>query len=146
MTAKHERGVRVMWDEAMKRPVSKYSKEHWTQLAIARLFAKSEGVNLEVVDDDGVGGSRKNSISTAMDAEPMTKFESDIIANDLRRYGFTGFERQVSPFDNGEGGNLLKIQFAWKDKKVALEVYGPTQFLSPSQDLDGSIKARTRLL
>eukprot|EP00520_Triparma_pacifica_P015110 CAMPEP_0118643390 /NCGR_PEP_ID=MMETSP0785-20121206/6366_1 /TAXON_ID=91992 /ORGANISM="Bolidomonas pacifica, Strain CCMP 1866" /LENGTH=675 /DNA_ID=CAMNT_0006535051 /DNA_START=153 /DNA_END=2176 /DNA_ORIENTATION=+ len=146
-TAKHEETVKMLWDDVMKRPVTQFSSEAWSQLEIARLFARSEGVDLEVIDDDGRGGSRREIMENAanVDDKPATRFERNI-ANDLARFGFSGFETEVSPFDNGEGGKLLKIDIAWKEEKVALELDGPTHFLSPSNKRDGPTKAKKRLL
>ncbi|GMI49153.1 hypothetical protein TrCOL_g7717 [Triparma columacea] len=147
LIAKHEETVRILWDEAMKRPPTEFKSENWTQLEIARLFARSEGVHLEVVDNDGRGGNRSDMMERAAKTidNPATRFERDI-ANDLKRFGFSGFETEVTPFDNREGGNLLKIDIAWKKEKVALELDGPSHFLSPSNERNGPTKAKKRLL
>jgi len=58
----------------------------------------------------------------------------------------------VSPFEGVEGGELLKIDIAWRKDKVALELDGPTHFLTALRGgsseirLDGPSKAKTRLL
>jgi hypothetical protein len=147
LIAKHEETVRILWDEAMKRPPTEFKSEAWTQLEIARLFARSEGVHLEVVDNDGRGGNRSEMMERAANTidNPAKRFERDM-ANDLKRFGFSGFETEVTPFDNREGGNLLKIDIAWKKEKVALELDGPSHFLSPSNEIDGPTKAKKRLL
>lgn len=148
LIAKHEKTVRMLWNEAMKRQVSEFQDGEWSQLEIARLFARSEGVHLKVVDDDGGGRSKRNMIERAaanVDNNPPSSFERDI-ANDLKRFGFSGFKTEISPFDNREGGNLLKIDIAWKKEKVALELDGPSHFLSPSNERDGPTKAKNRLL
>ena len=149
LIAKHEEAVRILWDAAMKRPPTEFKSENWTQLESARLFARSEGVHLEVVDNDGRGGNRSEMMERAANENvtnnPATRFERDI-ANDLKRFGFSGFETEVTPLDNREGGNLLKIDIAWKKEKVALELDGPSHFLSPSNERDGTTKAKKRLL
>ena len=107
----------------MKRPPTEFESENWTQLEIARLFARSEGVHLEVIDNDGRGGNRSEMMERAANTidNPTTRFERDI-ANDRKRFGFSGFEMEVTPFDKREGGNLLKIDIALKKEKVALEL------------------------
>jgi len=148
LIAKDEETVRMLWDEAMKRPPTEFTSENLTQLEMARLFARSEGVHLEVVDDDGSGGSKRNLMERAaanFTDNAATRFERNI-ANDLKRFGFSGFKTEITPFDNGEGGDLLKIDIAWKKEKVALELDGPYHFLSPSNKRDGPTKAKKRLL
>ena len=73
------------------------------------------------------------------------------IAKELEKFGFGGFEREVSPFEGDEGGELLKIDIAWVDKKVALELDGPSHFLKSAKTgkegrRNGPTEAKKRLL
>ncbi|GMH72334.1 hypothetical protein TrRE_jg11238 [Triparma retinervis] len=71
-----------------------------------------------------------------------SEFENHI-TRELEKFGFGGFEREVSPFEGDEGGELLKIDIAWVDKKVALELDGPSHFLKVVQDGKGGKKKRS---
>ena len=86
------------------------------------------------------------------------RFEKHIV-QELERFGFKGFKREVSPFPRGEGGELLKIDIAFIEKKerLALELDGPSHFLMPleeekykvkkkKQNRDGPTKAKTRIM
>jgi hypothetical protein len=79
-----------------------------------------------------------------------SEFENHI-TRELETFGFGGFEREVSPFEGPEGGELLKIDIAWVDKKVALELDGPSHFLKSSKTgkegrRNGPTEAKKRLL
>lgn len=107
--AKLEESVSMLWDEAMERPVEEFEYEDWKQLGVARLFAMTEGIYLEIVDDNGRWDMME---MTAMDAdEDVNNLEREI-AHDLTRFGFSGFETEASPFDDGEGGSLMEIGIA----------------------------------
>ena len=153
LIAKNERGVMLLWVVIMSRPVWELQSENWRQLEIVRLFAKSEGIHLEVTED-GSEEIRKELMEKASMSviQGSSQFEIEV-AKDLEAFRFKGFEREVSPFSDGEGGNLLKIDIAWGNEMVGLELDGPTHFLKPikgTEDTelprDGPTKAKKRLL
>ena len=86
-------------------------------------------------------------------------FENNIV-QDLERFGFEGFKREVSPFPWGEGGDLLKIDIAFTEveERLALELDGPSHFLTRLEGTnakqerkkkptrDGPTKAKTRIM
>jgi len=157
LVAEHEGGVRILWGEVMKRPLWEVQEAEWRQLEIVRLFAKSEGVVLDVLDGKEAL-RRRELLETAAEGtiKGSETFELSVV-KDLSSFGFNGFERELSPFDNGDGGNLLKIDIAWGKEKVALELDGPSHFLRPIKKIkvgeettqiprDGPTKAKKRLL
>mmetsp|Transcript_17625 Transcript_17625/g.44792 ORF Transcript_17625/g.44792 Transcript_17625/m.44792 type:complete len:261 (+) Transcript_17625:174-956(+) len=145
VVAKNESAVKLLWNNAIERPGGEFLEVHWRMLALSRLFAKSEGVDL------GSEHSRFLKMATSCVVEGSSEFEK-AVAKDLVRHGYDGFEREVSPFEGVEGGELLKIDIAWRKDKVALELDGPTHFLTALRGgsseirLDGPSKAKTRLL
>ena len=81
------------------------------------------------------------------------------VAKDLNDFGFQGMTREVSPFDaEDNGGHLLKIDIAFEEERVALELDGPQHFVSIVEAAgddqsgknvvrrNGTTKAKTRLL
>ncbi|GMH65945.1 hypothetical protein TL16_g04320 [Triparma laevis f. inornata] len=85
-----------------------------------------------------------------------SRFENDIV-EELKRFGFEGLMSEVSPFPGDEGGELLKIDIAFDKERVALELDGPTHFLTTlvrrkkgekkeKPIRDGPTKAKTRLI
>eukprot|EP00187_Rhodella_violacea_P006841 CAMPEP_0174902780 /NCGR_PEP_ID=MMETSP0167-20121228/39846_1 /TAXON_ID=38298 /ORGANISM="Rhodella maculata, Strain CCMP736" /LENGTH=296 /DNA_ID=CAMNT_0016144899 /DNA_START=44 /DNA_END=934 /DNA_ORIENTATION=+ len=149
MVARHERTVRIFWDEAMSRPAVDFLHIQWSMLLLARLFAKSEGVELQVPRGSEQEKMLKKGASKS--TESSERFER-AVAKELSRCGFDGFEMEVPPFEAGAGGELMKVDIAWKEAKVALELDGPTHFLkSPRGSAktltrDGPSKAKARLL
>ena len=69
------------------------------------------------------------------EAEPVDdhgngNFEGDV-ARELKRFGYEGLEREVSPWEGeGQGGELFNIDIAWRREKVALELDGPSHYLN----------------
>ena len=78
------------------------------------------------------------------------------MARELERFGYEGFEREVSPWEEeGQGGELFNIDIAWRREKVALELDGPYHYLkkldkggsgSEIDGRDGRNIAKERLL
>ena len=132
-----EGALNILWSEAMRRPLSSFHEEEWRQLEIARLFASAEGVLLRV--EDGARRERMTAVSNIIIDGGSGRFE-DGVATELEELGYAGFERQVSPFNDGEGGELFKIDLAWKGAgqgNVALELDGPSHFLTrPDEGLE----------
>ncbi|GMH56668.1 hypothetical protein TrRE_jg8475, partial [Triparma retinervis] len=118
LVRENEESVRLLWDDSMRRPLGNFGDEILQQLELTRLFAKSEGV--ELVADGAMREEMTRSARRVTIGSP-SGFENHI-AKELEKFGFGGFEREVSPFGGDEGGELLKIDIAWVDKKVALEL------------------------
>ena len=153
----HEGAVRVLWDEAMRRPSNAISKGDWRQLEICSLYAKSEGVDLRVKDEEKVVTMKTVSREFVhATATGMNEFQSRVVG-DLTEFGYDGFETEVTPFEGEEASELMSIDIAWKREKVALELDGPDHFLitaeggaAPQQEqerpMNGSSTAKTRML
>ena len=145
----HEETVKLLWDETMKRPLQDFTRYSWTTLEIARLFAKAEGISLVVEDKKKIDMITK-ACKHASHNEKYIFF--DIVARDLRTFGYQGFVREVSPFKAEGGGDLLKIDLAWEKEMVAVELDGPSHFLTKPytnqyrKRRDGPTVAKERLL
>ena len=162
----HEDAVRILWDEAEGRPTLEFAKEDWNHMEAAMFHARSEGVALRVKDSNKMMRmTEAGSADAAGKAPPSFK---DEIAQELFDFGYSGFselgyegfERDFVPF-KGDGagkslGNFLKIDVAWKKKRVALQLNGPSQFLTrigeeggldnEHKTRDGDTLAKARLL
>ena len=124
-----------------------FGDEALRQFELTRLYAKSEGV--ELVAEGAMREEMTRSARRVTIGSP-SEFENHI-AKELEKFGFGGFEREVSPFEGDEGGELLKIDIAWVDKKVALELDGPSHFLKSAKTgkegrRNGPTEAKKRLL
>ncbi|GMH50254.1 hypothetical protein TrRE_jg12323 [Triparma retinervis] len=138
LVRENEDSVRLLWDDSMRRQLGNFGDEALRQFELTRLYAKSEGVELMT------RSARRVTIGSP------SRFENDT-ARELEKFGFGGFEREVSPFEGDEGGELLKIDIAWVDKKVALELDGPSHFLKSAKTgkegrRNGPTEAKKRLL
>jgi len=147
LVRENEESVRLLWDDSMRRPLGNFGDEILQQLELTRLFAKSEGV--ELVAEGAMREEMTRSARRVTIGSP-SRFENDT-ARELEKFGFGGFEREVSPFEGDEGGELLKIDIAWVDKKVALELDGPSHFLKSAKTgkegrRNGPTEAKKRLL
>ena len=139
----------MLWKEVKRRDVDRFGVEGWQQLKLVSLFADCEGMKLEAVE----GHQWKMDEAALRKISGSERFEKDIV-RELERFGFTGFKREVSPFDQGEGGELLKIDIAFEKERVALELDGPSHFLKSLEERGeeedprraGSTKAKTRLM
>jgi len=145
----HEETVKLLWDETMKRPLQDFTRYSWTTLEIARLFAKAEGISLVVEDKKKIDMITKACKHASYNEKDIF---FDIVARDLRMFGYQGFVREVSPFKAEGGGDLLKIDLAWEKEMVAVELDGPSHFLTKPytnqyrKRRDGPTVAKERLL
>ncbi|GMH67649.1 hypothetical protein TL16_g04735 [Triparma laevis f. inornata] len=150
----NEEAVKVLWREVNKRDEDRFSFEEWQQLKIASLFAGCEGVDLAKSE----GHQQKMDEASLLSISGSSRFEDEIV-KELKSFGFEGFTREVFPFPGDEGGELLKIDIAFEKERVALELDGPTHFLTtlvrrkkgdekekPKPIRDGPTKAKTRLM
>mmetsp|Transcript_14404 Transcript_14404/g.29427 ORF Transcript_14404/g.29427 Transcript_14404/m.29427 type:complete len:212 (-) Transcript_14404:11-646(-) len=141
--------VNMLWKEANRRDEGKFKCAEWRQLKIASLFAGCESMRLET----GEGHQRKMDEAALHTISGSETFENNV-TKVLERFGFTGFKREVSPFDQGEGGELLKIDIVFEKERVALELDGPSHFLKSIEEKgdgeeprrDGPTMAKTRLM
>ena len=145
----NERAVEVLWKEVNRRDEGRFGEKEWQQLNLVSLFAACEIMKLET----GEGHQRKMDEAALLTIAGSERFEQNI-TKELERFGFTGFKREMSPFDQGEGGELLKIDIVFEKERVALELDGPFHFLKSSEKeeegekprRDGPTKAKTRLM
>ena len=145
--------MQALWNEAMRRHIGAFNEKDWHQLEVARLFADAE-TSLEFKVDDPIRVERLRAASNNVD-DSSGRFEEDV-AMELQRFGYEGFKREVSPWEEeGEGGELFKIDIAWRREKVALELNGPWHYLkklvkdgagSEIGGRDGPTIAKERLL
>ena len=148
---KHEALVRRLWKRALSAARREFeganNDEWWRTLEIVRLYAKAEGVDLVAE-----GGEEEDAVILKLEAASKSKarepssFEDEVVA-ELTELGYEGFERAVSPFDDEEGGEIFKIDIAWKDEKVALELYESRSFLKAAKgaDAEGKIDEHPKL-
>ncbi|GMH78431.1 hypothetical protein TrST_g4752 [Triparma strigata] len=123
---------RIQWEEVTREGVN--------QINVFRCFAECEGVEVKLVKEVLEEGFRSKQ------SEGSKSFENEV-CKELERWGYGGFEREVSPFEVER--EIFKIDIAWRGEKVALEVDGPTHFLRGTDGKlrrDGPTKAKKRLL
>ena len=129
-----------------KSPKDDYLSWH-TQIEHARLLARDCE---KVVPESAIGEEDRRELERGL-AEQLSRevrgvsFEDSVVI-DLEKGGFEGFERETSPWEEGGGVGMLKIDIAWKEEKVALELDGPSHFLTGCGTRNGSTKAKTELL
>ena len=143
-----------LWGALMKKlGLGTYSKEDWQMMATIYQLATADGVELRVPEGimeklEGVGGNEGDVVE---DEEFMIE-----IIKDIKAFGFDGFERNVSPFDDNGKDFGLNMNVSWKEAKVVLEIDGPSNFLTTLYEnerrirqkrgrLDGLTKAKTRM-
>ena len=114
----------MVWDEIGRR--DDINDLGLSQLMMVKNYSKiCEGVDLE-----GDGELNFRMVEASESSLGSKQFEGRI-EKELNSFNFKKFNREVSPFGEGrEFGGQLKIDIAWEEEKVALELDGPSHFLN----------------
>ena len=148
---KSEHVLRTLWDRAMQlipTDVTNLDDEQICQLAQAKIFADAYVVELPVCPD------MLKRLADAMKAlhgvnNKLSKC-STRVSKCLKNIGFE-HECEVPPSSDFWGG-FMAIDFASKDRKVAIEFDGPSHFLNAigsgklTTQRNGTTQAKRRLL
>ncbi|GMH53493.1 hypothetical protein TL16_g01465 [Triparma laevis f. inornata] len=90
----NEEAVKVLWREVNKRDEGGFLEKNWRQLKIANFFSGCEGVDLAMSEGHQQNMDKASLLSIS---SGFGRFENDIV-EELKRFGFEGFTREVSPY------------------------------------------------
>jgi len=123
----------ILWEIVILTNPLKFNHKDLSQLAQACLHAKANSIEL------------KSMPTSLHDMVEKTVWLHDIVSSRwqnkcselLQEVGFE-HEREVSPCNDGSYGNMLLIDFVCKDKKIAIELDGPSHFLTSLKEVISS--------
>jgi hypothetical protein len=124
LASRNEALLQSLWKQMIKTDTAKLTSAELGQLAQVDLYARVSGVKLEEVSPVLKG---KMVEATKINVNKSSKSE-DEYSTLLTEVGFE-HKREVSPLD-GDYGCFLAIDFACKEKMIAVEFDGPSHFLT----------------
>jgi len=139
----------VLWRKAISKDPSEFHDDNLYQLAQVHVHAKANSIDLKQLPT-----SLQSRIDKSVwHADVNSSRSENEYSKLLQEIGFN-HEREVSPFDDSSYGNMLLIDYACRDRMVAIEFDGPFHFLTnlkegalPNHDKkNGATKAKRRLL
>jgi hypothetical protein len=141
LTHQHEFLLYSLWKRAMGADANVFTVGGLHQLLQVELHAKAGGVVLPAVPP----ALRQRMLEAATNTDLRSSRIEGEYSGLLTEIGFE-HEREVSPFDEDEQvGDVLAIDMACKDRKIAVEYDGSFHFLSSGRE-NGKTVAKRRLL
>ena len=149
LSKESETSLTKLWERAIHLFVigQDFVDKAFYQLAQTRMFAKANGVTLSEVPEMMV---QRMELELARLDDNLVSKSSEEISKLLKEIGFH-HELEVSP-DNTMKGGMMAIDFACKERKVAVEYDGPWHYLKAlgsgvrTSTENGATKAKRRLL
>ena len=148
-SAKFKKILVDLWDMTMRMPSwDGFHDENLIQLAQAQLYAKLAGVDLGKVPD--ALSARIDRAMKELDKNTVSESQRDI-ASVLRKLGIS-CDLEVSPLSSAAFGQMLAIDVACKEHKIAIEYDGQYHFLKElgtgkvTSFENGPTKAKRRIL
>jgi very-short-patch-repair endonuclease len=135
----YERLLRSLWEHAMRTDATKFTVDELKQLVQAELHARSSGVELSPT----VPPALRRRMAEAADIVDRSEGKFDKIFSSLLTE--VGFEHERQVYPSKELGQMLSVDLACPIRKIAVELDGPTHFLSSGRE-NGRTIAKRRLL
>merc|ERR1712190_396761 len=117
--------LQSLWERIISTNQLKINNDGLHQLAQVVMHAQANGIKLDKLPvslQDRISDAVRNTIhKSSRNEKEYSRLLQDI--------GFI-HEREVSPFDNNSFGRMLTIDYACKERRIAIEFDGTTHFLT----------------